>query len=188
MAENKMKLGLPDGMQMQQRNDELTLSYSWLGTKHFFAVLHLLIFCGFYWFSMRSNPVDLESLWQNKLQLCVLLLIIGTAYFAALGFVNKTRLQVTHNRLKISHGPLPCLLSKTAQSSDFAQLYVKKDVHQSRSNNSIDVSYRLQVISKQGKTLTLIKGIQTSEDALYVEQEIESFLGIKNQPVQGEFS
>lgn len=181
-----MRLGLPDGMQMQRRNGELTLVYSWLGTKHFFAILNLVVLCGFYWFSIGDLKLDLDSIWQNKMQLILLLLITGSAYHVLLGFINKTRLQVNRTRVRVSHGPLPCLLPKAMQTSDFAQLYVKQDVHQSRSSNNTDVSFRVQVISKQGKILTLVKGIQSSEDALYIEQEIESYLGIKDLSVKGE--
>lgn len=42
------------------------------------------------------------------------------------------------------------------------------------------------MITNSGNDTKLLSGLKTSEQALYVEQEIEKYLGIKNKPVRGE--
>lgn len=63
-------------------------------------------------------------------------------------------------------------------------MYGKEEVH--NHNKGGHISYEVHIISNQEQDVTLIKGLKKSSQALYLEQEIEKYLGIKNRKSRGE--
>ena len=49
------------------------------------------------------------------------------------------------------------------------------------------VTYSVQLV-KDGGQQALVKGLTDSQQALYIEQELERFLKIEDRPVRGELS
>ncbi len=86
--------------------------------------------------------------------------------------------------LIIIHGPfpLPWQKNKSIHSSDLSQLYVKKIYHDSNFK-----SYFLYGIDKNTKHIKLLTFTDSPEGVLYLEQQIEKFLGIKDAQVYGEY-
>jgi len=53
----------------------------------------------------------------------------------------------------------------------------------SRTNRRPDITFALRVKTKNGKDLRLVPGFTNASGALYLEQEIEKFLKIEDEPV-----
>jgi hypothetical protein len=109
---------------------------------------------------------------------------VGLTYYTVAGFLNRTVVEVSHEGLRIYHTPLPWFGNKTIPVSDLAQLYREEVV--SRENRSTRVTYQLSAVSKESKKIKLLGGIETADVALFLEQEIEKWLGIKDVKVAGE--
>ena len=73
---------------------------------------------------------------------------------------------------------------ETISLVDIKQIFTKEKMH--RNKNSISYSYEVHFLDHQGKETKMVSGLEKPEQALYIEQEIESTLGIKDAPVSGE--
>jgi hypothetical protein len=109
---------------------------------------------------------------------------LGIAYGAVTMFVNSTKVEASYGSLSVRHGPLPAFGNKDLARDAIRQLYCVERVRSLRHSSS--VSYELQAIKADGSSVGLLKGIQNAEQALYLEQELERFLGIKDEAVRGE--
>ena len=175
---NFVDIGLPDKISITREFDSMTIIRSWFGWEVAFITLFAVI-----WNSIiikdYSNIDDYESLpWIHILS------GVAVSYYAITGWFNKTYIKVTSQYIDISHKPLPWMGNKKINSYDIKQLYGKEKI--SRNNNSSSVTYEVHVIMNSGYDTKLLSGLSNSEQALYIEQEIEKFLGIKNKSVRGE--
>jgi hypothetical protein len=96
---------------------------------------------------------------------------------------NSTTYRINRQRLVVKHHPLPWP-GGTFDLDGVEQLYVKQ--HINRSSNSTSVTYSLNKVTRDGRHTQIQSGLQP-EVALYIEQEIERLLRIKNVPVRGEY-
>lgn len=125
-------------------------------------------------------------------ELFILLLLSGhlIAGFALLWqlaatLINKTTIKVNEEGISIKHGPLRKLGKGNQQipKQDIVQLYVNR--YTEKIGKKSRQAYALSAILKGNKTVQLIKGMDLSTQ-LYLEQELETYLQIKDLPVRGE--
>jgi hypothetical protein len=109
---------------------------------------------------------------------------VGLTYFVIAGYVNKTYITISYDSLAVQHKPLPFPGAQILKTSDIKQLYSKEKIYHGR--NGTSCSYEIHVITHSGKTVKLLSGLSSSEEALFLEQEIEKHLGIQDQVVRGE--
>lgn len=162
------------------------------------------------WFkSMKRSNIAFETMFTLLWNLFIVIIMVamittgsmGALFFLALHFVvglglgyrlfakfiNKTIININDSRVKMDHGPLKIGARKdhTIQNEDIEQLYVSEYVTNMSKNNQPIKSFGLYLILKSGKKLQLIKDCN-KETALYIEQEMERYLKIKDKPVVGE--
>ncbi len=111
---------------------------------------------------------------------------IGLLYGVLAGFFNKTYFRMSYDSLSISHRPFPWAGQRTLTKGELKQLYSTKVIHHGKHGDT--VTYAVRVITRQGNTIELISGLLSSEEALFIEQEIEKYLKIEDAPVPGELS
>lgn len=109
---------------------------------------------------------------------------LGLIYFCVASFVNKTDVSVDPNYLTVRHYPLPWIGSKRIRVHSIKQLYTKEQV--SRSKNGTRISYRVHVITQDGREQKLLSGLSSDSQALFIEREVEGILGLENIKVTGE--
>ena len=171
-------IGLPDKMSITRQYDSMTIIRNWFDLE-VIAISVFAVFWNGLIFNNNSNFERVESLpWIH------ILAGIALSYYAITGWFNKTYIHVKKYQIQISHKPLPWIGNKKIDVADIKQLYGKEKI--SRNNNNSTVTYEVHVIMNSGNDTKLLSGLATSEQALYVEQEIEKYLGIKNKPVRGE--
>lgn len=184
-ASPKPEVGQPQGVSRQQQGAKVVLSWGWFHP----AVLFLTFFCIawdsflFFWYRVALS--------MPKAPWIMLVFPIGhvfvgvtLTYGVLCSFFNRTRVQFDRSQVEISHGPLPspghnqlCL-----DSADLDQVFV---VEQRRSKGSR--SYEVCALLKNGSRVKLLGSLQQLERALYLEQQLESYLGIRDRAVAGEF-
>ena len=175
---------IPGNVSVDNHGTGLTLKYRWFSPKFIFLVFFCVFWDGFliFWYT--------KALSTNAPMMVILFPLIhvsvgiGLTYYTLAGFLNSTIVDVTRNGITIYHTPLPWIGNKTIPVIDVVQLYREEIV--SQSNNSLRIKYQLSAVSRENKKITVIGGIETAEVALFLEQEIEQWLGIKDVKVAGE--
>ncbi len=103
-------------------------------------------------------------------------------------FLNKTHIEVRPSGIQVIHKPIKSVLNKNKdiRAADIDQLYVSRYTEKphDRIKNGVQ-AYALSLVLKNGKTIELIRGMNR-ETQLYIEQEIEAYLRIKDRPIKGE--
>ncbi len=109
---------------------------------------------------------------------------IVLTYYLIAGYINKTVIEVNSMFLSVRHRPLPFLGNKKIQSQDIKQLYSKEMIH--RGKNGINYTYEIHAVLDNDKRIKVVSGMPRSEQALFIEQEIEKYLKIRDESIEGE--
>lgn len=108
---------------------------------------------------------------------------VGLTYSTLAGFLNRTVMEVTRTEVNIWHEPLPWAGNILLKTGDVAQFYCAETPG---SNNSH--SYNLFAALRDGQRKKLLAGLDTPDIGLFIEQRLESWLKIPDQPVGGEIA
>lgn len=164
------------GLKIEHKQDELRISWPILNRLWVVSILLGPLFA--FLLLSESDPT------KPPHDLCtipiIILLLLGSLYVSLVSLFNRSVLQISQSELRVKHGPIPYALSNTFDSNNVKQIYVKL-VQAGRST-----SYAVYILTKNNlheKFLALPNG----KLALYLEEEIERFLGIKDQVVRGEW-
>ena len=107
-------------------------------------------------------------------------------YSVVAGFTNSTTVKASETALAIHHGPLPWKGNKTIPRASVSQVYCKEITRPSK-RGPVSI-YNIETLGENGIRDTLVKNLTDPEQALFVEQQIEKHLGIKDTYVQGEIA
>jgi hypothetical protein len=178
-----MDVPLPERFQLEPTIDGLRIRWRWFAWVHIFIAIFAIFWNGFV-FSWMGITLFTE-MWGFSLFGTIHLLVgLGLAYFALTGFINSTTIDVNAMEIRVKNGPLPWP-GKELASPTIAQLYTKERI--SRGRRSTSVSYEVHAVTGEGRHEKLLGGLHDTEQALFLEQEIERYLGLKDRPVRGEY-
>lgn len=181
---DRAAVGLPENMRDESSGYKLRLVRRWFSP----AIFILLIFCflwdGFlvFWYSMAFK--EGAPLIMKVFPILHVLIGVGLTYGVVCGFVNRTEVEVEGGELRVRHGPLPVPGNRRLAADDLQQLYTRERLRRNRNGHSYQ--YEVRAKTRGGKSVSLLSGLSDPELALYYEQRIEQFLGIKDEPVRGE--
>jgi len=185
----RMELGLPDKLELRDQGTGIEIVRKWFGWKVILATAFAVFWCGFL-FMWYSLAFAFGSVFRGELTFAALFPLIhvavgvGLAYTALTGWVNRTRITVDQGRISVRHGPLPWLGNKDLDGTTLKQLYSKEKI--TRGRNSTSVTYEVHALTTSGRNEKLLSSLETSEQALYIEQEIERYFRIEDAPVRGQ--
>jgi hypothetical protein len=113
---------------------------------------------------------------------------MGLLWHLATIFMNRTSISINRERIRIRTYPLKQFLwkDKDIDTRELKQLYVTQYV-QSTTNGQPNHAYALYAILKDGEKISLLRGMN-KETQMYLEREVEGYLGIKNHRVEEEVS
>jgi hypothetical protein len=178
------EIGLPKGFTTAQHGGDLVITRRWYSPAVFF-----LLFFAIFWngFMIVWHVISLtQGAWFMSLFGLIHTAVgVGIAYFVAASFLNSTVVQAGPSGIGIRHGPLPWRGNKTLPRDQISQLFCQEMVN--RGKNGTSVIYQLVAVLPGNKRDTLIKNITDPEQAIYLEQQIEGHLRIKDTRVAGEF-
>lgn len=174
---------MPEKFEVYNRGGELFIAFRWFNSSFIALTIFCIIWDGFmaFWFSIAFFTGEYEMALFGSLHGMV---GVGLTYYTIAGYINKTYIGLNYNILKIKHAPLPFWGNREIPVEELSQLYVKR--HEQQGKNKTTVTYQLHATLKSGEEKTLVTGFDEPEKALYLEQEIEKFLRIKDEPVAGE--
>lgn len=114
-------------------------------------------------------------------------------YHAAVKAFNRTELRIDGASLAVVQGPLPWRGAMRLTRSDIDQLYVTEHVARMRRGGDDGGrvrevrSYRVAAVTREGRKASVLSGLGSPDQALWLEQEIERALGLADRPVGGEY-
>jgi hypothetical protein len=177
-------LALPPGMAIQATPHGLVLTRRWFTWIVLFLIPFCLVWNGFLitWYSVAlSTQAPAMALGFPLIHVGVGVFL---TYYTLATLINRTRLSVERGELVIRHGPLPWFGYRRVPGILIDQLYCKAHVTQGK--NGPHTQYQLWMIHTQGKHEKLHASSLSIEQALYIEQQIEKALGIRDCATPGE--
>jgi hypothetical protein len=172
---------MPKGIEVTKVGNVLRISRRWFQWPHVFLVFFCLGWDGFLivWHGIALA----SSMWFMSLFALIHTAVgIVLTYYTLAGFLNHTTVQVEQDKLEIWHHPLPWFGQKRLPAADIKQIYCKENT----SSDGASQSYEVYVLLRYGGRKKLSSGLVEPEQALYIEQELERFLGIHDRPVSRE--
>jgi hypothetical protein len=109
---------------------------------------------------------------------------IFVTYVGLVGLLNTTTVHVDGVSLTVSHRPLPAWPRANLRSHDIEQLYASRKVI--RGKNGTKVTFEVMAVTRNHSAVKLLNNLSSLEQALWVEQEIETLLRIRDRAVDGE--
>lgn len=180
------ELEMPKKITLETYDDYMHMIISWFGIKTIAATLMAIVTIGasyILFFADSSNVAISASPLMIKLFPWISAISgAGILYFMLTTWFNKTHIIVSQNTIEIQHKPLPWFGNKKLETKNIKQLYVKEWMSTSTSSHRKS-SYYLHVISIDEDDITLMK-LEKKEQAYFIEQQIEKYLGIKNLKVR----
>jgi hypothetical protein len=198
MADDTIEIGLPERMELHRHGSYIEIVRRWFSGTTILLTAFVVFWDGFLimWYSIV--PKD-ASLMFRLFPLIHVAVGVGLTYSVIAGWFNRTYIYVGHRRIAVRnrphphfggkavtvrHRPIPWLGNKVIPADDVKQLYSKEKTQRSR--NGTTIRFEVQIITRGGKNTKLVGGLESREQALFIEQEIENYLGIKDAPVKAE--
>jgi len=174
----------PRRVRVSRDGEKLVLEVRWFRLLHMAllaaAVLGSVFLQLFYQApSFRTAAEQLPS-WYPFVQIAA---FVVAAYGGVAGLVNRTRVTVGGGVLEVKPGPLPWWGAKRVPTSDIAQVHCIESSAGSRAGGT---TFAVVAITPQGRNLPLLGPVAERGVALFLEQEIETALGIPDRKVPGE--
>lgn len=181
----RVPMGKPKDFSLERSAAGLTIVRRWFSPEIIFLTFFCLFWNGFMavWFYTAIKQKIYVMALFGSLHGAIGL---GLLYTVLAGYFNKTYIRVSRNSLTIVHRPLPWLGQKNLTQHNLRQLYSKEVAYNGKHGYSY--SYSVQAVIKSGEVIELIAGLPSKEAALFIEQEIEKYLKIEDEPVRGELS
>ncbi len=186
MGDAATDIGLPKKMELIDRGSHIEIVRRWFGAKAVLMAIFAVFWDGavVFWFSqLPAKPPPTTVL----ILLFHAAVGIWATYTALAGCLNRTRVVASLVRVGVRHGPLPWFGNLEVMASDLQQLYSKETVSPFRSEEALQApSFEVRAVTQSGRNIKLLDGLETQEQAIFIEQKIESYLRIKDTPVPGE--
>lgn len=178
------EIPLPPGMNLQATVGGLKITRRWFTL----VVLFLIPFCiawdsfliGWYTMTGKTDAPLVFSLFP----LIHVAVGVGLTYFTLATLINKSIVEVNRGVMTISHGPLPWTGWREIPAGLIDQLYCKEIIN--RGKNGPSISYEVWVALNNGTSSKLLGAGLEMDQALYIEQQIERYLDLKDKPMSGE--
>ena len=183
---------IPAGVKIDTSQDGLRISWRYVDARLNAAILVL-------WFLFLAyvsvfSPFELRNDWRTqgigREHICLTTLglaavVIATSYALMLWSLNRMMVSVGPSVLETScEGPVPCFYARQElPSMNVRQVYIKFWVSGGRVRIEHYDIYVLTYDNRHERVLTLGNG----QKALFLEQEIERYLGLEDQVVRGEW-
>lgn len=191
---------IPDRFTVEDNGHELVLRQRWFH----WALLFLLFFViawdsflvGWYWM-LTSGPFGGNDGMPAPFKLVFFVFPIahvavgvGLTYFVLAGLLNSTVIRVADGMLSVRHGPIPWRGNLDLPTDGIEQIYCQNKLHKRRDEDghtTTSMQYEVHAVIGGQKT-KLLSGLHEADHALFVEQRLEQFLGIKDRAVPGEMA
>lgn len=184
---DRAPVALPERFSVDRVGDRsLVVRWRWFQPTALFLLAFAVAWDAFlvFWYGMALTGPDTPWL-MVVFPLAHVAVGVAITYTSLASLLNQTRLVCTKGVLKVRHGPLPWYPQPTLPVRDLEQLYVQREVKHSK--NGTTVKWHLRAVTRAHTGQPVVKGLDTLQQALWLEQELEDMLDIRDRPVAGEY-
>jgi len=185
----KTAVVMPSRFKLEYEPDALRLAYSWYSAMTWFFAAFALFWNGFLitWYTQALTVKKCGGmpLAAKLLPLIHVAVGIGLAYYVIAGFLNTTLIRISRELLSVRHGPVPWPGNKDIPAYEIEQFFCEEKVHHSK-NGRHNYTYEVSAVLRGGSRIKITGGFTDPAHALFVEQQAEKYLGLKDRPVAGE--
>jgi hypothetical protein len=190
---------IPSCFTVEDLGNELTIRRRWFHWALFFLLFFAIAWdsflVGWYWM-LTSGPFGGNNGMPGPFKVIFFVFPIahvavgvGLTYFVLVGFLNSTIIRVADGMLSVRHGPLPWRGNLDLPTDGIEQIYCQNKLHTNRNDGRTTTSMQYEVHAViNGNKQKLLGGLLEADQALFVEQRLERFLGIEDRAVSGEMS
>ncbi|MGJ8653829.1 MAG: hypothetical protein ACSHX8_11190 [Opitutaceae bacterium] len=178
-----MKQSLPENIEVVNNHESFIIRRKWFTKKAYFMLFFTICWNSFMvvWMTLAFADKEWTMAAFGSLHAGVGVWLI---YFTTASFLNTTDILVNHRTLSIQHRPLPWLKPKPIPIESIRQAYTKQ--HVIKGDDSDEITYRVIVVTQDRREHKLVTNLATEDQARYIEQEIETILGLEDLRVVGE--
>jgi len=174
----------PEKMTITQDGQDLMITRQWFEWQKF-----ILLFCGtlfwngFVWFFLYGTYSDLR-----EFPFFLIFHILGGVWLIyqtlAIWF-NQTMITVNQNLLTAYTHPVSVSGRTEILILQIRQLFCKQHVR--RNKNGKTITYAIYVLTRTGEHRKLAGSFSSYQQVRYIEQEIQKYLNLPDNPVSGEY-
>ena len=174
----------PREVTLQKDGDQFILRSRWFNTKY----IALAFFCNAwhaflcFWYSMAFGGSGAPWI-MFVFPVAHVAVGVGMTYYTLAGLLNVTRLKVDREQFAVQHDPVPWPGEVKTPTNTLEQLYCKEKSHSGESGTTY--TYQLCAVLKDGRKLDLVSGLDSADIAIFLEQQIETWLRIPDEAVAG---
>lgn len=181
------RMPLPDRVSLKETMHGIEIQRRWFTPVALFLVFFCIVWDGFLLFWYTAAMAGPGTPWAVKMLPLVHVAVgVAVTYTTLATLINTTRVLVDRGQVEVSHGPIPWLGNVTMQAAKLDQLFCKEKI--TRGKNGPHYSYEVWTALQDGSAKKLVAAGLDKEQAIFIEQEIEHALGIKDRAVAGEMS
>lgn len=178
MTRETIDIALPKKMELHRKGSHIEIVLTWFGWITVFQSV-LTVWLGaflFKWYNILSANATGIVLFFTLFFVCIYM-----TYYAIASWFNRTYIKIGQGKITVRHRPFPYFGNKTMNTLELKQLYAKKGI----SSQDHRTTYHVRAITNAGKDVKLVGYLETKEQALFIEQEIEQYIGIQDKHVEG---
>lgn len=185
-ARVRPKVALPERFQLTEEDGSLFIEWRWLRLVTFFLLAFAIAWDSFllFWFgaalSMDGAPWILVVF-----PIAHVAAGIFITYLAITGLVNRTQVSISDGVLRVRHGPLPWPGNRDLPVASLDQIYCKELVTHTQKGGTRR-TIELHALTQDGRRVRLLRRLEELDQGLFIEQEFETHLGIRDYPIDGE--
>jgi len=185
--QNLMKTGsleIPKNMHLKEGENSILFEYSWFKLKYVVSMISAPVFA---FFLIKSDYIAGDFSHFTIPVIILILISFYVMYHSLAKLVNTTQIRVSHQELKVQHGPIPFFKGLALKKENVSQLYVT----QHRIGHRYYVyssTYQINAILADDEVVTLVRGLHYPQQGRFIENKIEEFLGITDIHVEGELA
>lgn len=182
-----MQQSIPDKISVEESVQGLSIVYRWFSWGYIFLMVFAIIWdclLAFFYAIMISSGTAPGFAYVFPL----LHVIVGVfiTYYALAGLMNKTIVEVSRHEISVRFRPLPWPGARKVDRRDVRQLFVQEKAN--RGKNGTTYTYSVVMLDRSDHRTKLVSDLDEPEQAKFIEDKIESYLQIQNQPVEGEYN
>ncbi len=175
---------LPQRMELLATPHGIEITRRWFSYAVLFLVPFCLIWDGFLIVWYATAFATGAPLMAKVFPLIHVAVGAGLTYWTLACFINKTHIRVERGEVVITHGPLPWFGYRRVPGVMIDQIYGKSHVTHGKNGPSTD--YQLWLVNTTGRHEKLHANSLTTDQVLYLEQQLEKALGIQDRAIPGE--
>lgn len=184
-AYHKPTVAMPARFSLTRESTAMIISYKWFSARFLFLLFFCVFWDGFLvvWYSIAlTSGAPLAMILFPIIHVCV---GVCLTYATLTGFINSTIIRVGKREISVQHVPLPWPGNKILRRENLEQFFCEENAHRSNRGNTT-YTYSVSIVMRGGSRTKLVSSLESPEQALFIERQIENCLGIKDQAVIGE--